>query len=76
MDLAGDLLEGNLPQDLAPGTAARFRVRAKALAARIRDGGQTGRPRVKLVVEDAGGNEHTKRFRFRVDEYLALKDEN
>ncbi len=76
LDLAGDLLEGELPHALAPGTAARFRVRAKALAARIRDGGQTGRPRVELVVEDAGGNEHTKRFRFRVDEYLALKDQN
>ncbi|MDQ4126759.1 MAG: hypothetical protein M3151_02180 [Actinomycetota bacterium] len=76
LDLAGNLLEGELPRDLASGAAAQFRVRARALAARIRDGGQTGRPRVKLVVEDAGGSEHTKRFRFRVDEYLALKDEN
>lgn len=77
LDLAGYLEEEQgLPSVLAPGETARFRVRAKALAARIREGGRTGRPRVKLVVEDAGGNEHTKRFRFRVDEYLALRDEN
>lgn len=75
MDLSGDL-EGDLPHVLAAGEAARFRVRAKALAARIRDGGQTGKPRVKLVVEEAGGKEHTKRFRLRVDEYLVLRDES
>jgi hypothetical protein len=30
---------------------------------------------VKLVVVDGSGERHEKRFRFRVDEYLALKDE-
>lgn len=74
LDLAGDL-QGDLPHALAPGEAIQFRVRAKALAARIREGGQTGTPRVKLVVEDARGEVHTKRFRLRVDEYLHLKDE-
>jgi hypothetical protein len=76
LDLADDL-EGEQapPLTVEPGTTIRFRVRAKALAARVKDGGETGRPRVKLVVEDAAGSEHTKRFRFRVDEYLLLKDE-
>ena len=38
-------------------------------------GGIGGMPRVSLVVEDALGNRHEKTFRFRVDEYLRLKDE-
>jgi hypothetical protein len=37
--------------------------------------GHGGRPRVRLVVEDASGNRREKAFRFRVDEYLELKDE-
>ncbi len=76
LDLAG-ILEGEqgLPSVLAPGQTARFPVRAKALASRIRDEGHTGRPRVKLIAEDALGDDHAKRFRFRVDEYLSLKDE-
>ena len=76
LDLAG-IVEGEQgpPSVLAPGETARFPVRAKALAARIRDEGQSGRPRVKLIAEDTSGKVHAKRFRFRVDEYLALKDE-
>ncbi len=76
LDLAGDLEgEGTLPSVVAPGETVRFHVRAKTLAAKIRDEGQTGRPRVKVIVEDALGDDHAKRFRFRVDEYLLLKDE-
>jgi len=30
---------------------------------------------VKLVVVGASGDRYEKRFRFRVDEYLVLKDE-
>ena len=76
LDLAGDLAgEQGLPCVLEPGGTARFPVRAKTLAARIRDLGGTGRPRVSLIAQDALGDDHAKRFRFRVDEYLALKDE-
>ena len=76
LDLTGDL-EGkqDLPCVVAPGETARFSVRAKTLAARIRDEGHSGRPRVKLIAQDALGDDHAKRFRLRVDEYLALKDE-
>ncbi len=70
-------LEGklHLPNTLAPGEAARFRVLAKTLAGRARDAGHGGRPRLEVIVEEADGTVHRKRFRFRVDEYLRLKDE-
>ena len=64
-----------LPFTLAPGESSRFHARAKALASDLKDAGHGGRPRVRLVVEDASGNRREKAFRFRVDEYLELKDE-
>jgi hypothetical protein len=68
----GDLI---LPSTLSPGESARFWVRAKILARALEAAGYGGRPRVDLVVEDASGKAHRTRFRFRVDEYLSLKDE-
>lgn len=68
----GDL---SLPTTLNPGESARFWVRAKTLARALRVAGHEGRPRVDLVVEDASGDLHRTGFRFRVDEYLSLKDE-
>lgn len=64
-----------LPVTLAPGEPARFHTRAKALAGDLKNAGHEGRPRVRFVVEDASGNLHEKTFKFRVDEYLRLKDE-
>ncbi len=64
-----------LPFALAPGESSRFHARAKALARVLKDAGHDGRPRVSLVVEDASENRSEKVFRFRVDEYLQLKDE-
>ena len=63
------------PFTLASGESSRFHARAKALAKDLKDAGHGGRPRVSLVVEDASGNLTEKVFRFRVDEYLQLKDE-
>lgn len=73
----GGPFEGDhdLPYTLSPGEAARFWIRAKALAKRLEDAGHGGRPRVRLVVEDNLGNSHERSFRFRVDDYLRLKDE-
>jgi hypothetical protein len=67
--------ERGLPCTLYPGEAVRFWVRAKALARALKEAGYSGRPRVRLVAEDGAGNGHRKGFWFRVDEYLALKDE-
>ncbi len=64
-----------LPCGLSPGERIRFWTRAKPLAASLAEAGYGGMPRVSLVVEDALGNRHEKTFRFRVDEYLRLKDE-
>jgi hypothetical protein len=64
-----------LPSTLGPGESARFYVKAKTLARALKDAGYGGRPRVDLVVEDASGDAHNTAFRFRVDEYLSLKDE-
>ena len=64
-----------LPFALAPGESSRFHARAKTLAGKLKEAGHGGRPRVRLVVEDASGNRREKAFRFRVDEYLELKDE-
>ncbi len=64
-----------LPFTLAPGQSSRFHARAKALAGALKRAGHGGRPRVRLVVEDAHGGRSEKAFRFRVDEYLQLKDE-
>ena len=64
-----------LPFTLAPGESSRFHARAKALAGALERAGYSGRPRVRLVVEDASGNRSEKAFKFRVDEYLGLKDE-
>ena len=73
LDLTG-LLEG-FPRTLSPGEEIRLQVRAKKLAGLLKERGYGGRPKVKLVVEDALGNLHGEGFRFRVDEYLRLKDE-
>ena len=64
-----------LPFTLAPGASIRFHTRARALATDLKEAGYDGRPRVRLVVEDALGSRREKGFRFRVDEYLRLKDE-
>jgi hypothetical protein len=64
-----------LPSTLAPGESSRFHARAKALAGDLKEAGHGGRPRVRLVVEDAHGGRSERAFTFRVDEYLELKDE-
>jgi hypothetical protein len=64
-----------LPGTLRPGETSRFWVRAKTLAAALNEAGYGGRPRVELAVEDQVGNLHRTAFKFRVDEYLQLKDE-
>ena len=72
-----DVFEGgrDLPCTLHPGEVVRFWVRAKTLAGALKDAGYSGRPRVSLVAEDGLGDDHEKDFRFRVDEYLHLRDE-
>lgn len=72
-----DAPEGDrsLPCALRPGESARFWVRARTLASDLKEYGHGGRPRLRLVVEDGSGETHEKVFRFRVDEYLRLKDE-
>jgi len=67
--------ERDLPYTLRCGDAVRFGVRAKTLARILKEAGYGGRPRVKLVVEDGFGTYHEEGFRFRVDQYLHLKDE-
>ncbi len=64
-----------LPLTLAPGASVRLHTRAKALAGDLKEAGYEGRPRVRLVVEDAHGNLREKSFKFRVDDYLRLKDQ-
>ena len=71
-DFEGDV---GLPATLVPEETARFWVRAKVLARALKEARHEGRPRVELVVEDASGDRHRTGFRFRVDEYLSLKDE-
>lgn len=70
-------LEGDLsfPHTLAPGESARFRVPAKILAHKVRAAGCGGRPKLKVIVQEAGGTVYGESFRFRVEEYLRLKDE-
>ena len=67
--------ELDLPRRLAPGESVKIWTRAKALAGSLKRAGHGGRPRARLVVEDAEGNRREKAFRFRVEEYLQLKDE-
>jgi hypothetical protein len=50
-------------------------VRDKELVCSPKDDGHDGGPQVKLGLVDASGERHEKRFRCRVDEYLALKEE-
>lgn len=71
----GPFLGGPLPGKLAPGESLRIWTRAKTLAGSLKRAGYGGRPRALLTVEDADGNTSQKAFRFRVDEYLRLKDE-
>lgn len=66
---------GTLPDALHPGEKVRFWVRAKTLARALKEAGYAGRPRIELAVEDVSGDVHRTAFKFRVDEYLALKDE-
>jgi hypothetical protein len=63
------------PFTLAPGESSRFHARAKALAGDLKGAGYGGSPRIRLVVEDARGNRRERSFKFRVDDYLRLKDE-
>ncbi|WP_273846382.1 hypothetical protein [Rubrobacter calidifluminis] len=67
--------ERSLPCTLSPGESVRFWVRAKTLARALRDAGYGGRPRLRFVAEDSSGGRHDTGFRFRVDEYLNLRDE-
>ena len=67
--------EKPLPVVLAAGEETRFWFRAKVLAGALKNSGYGGRPKIRLVVADTSGNECGKSFRFRVDDYLALKDE-
>jgi hypothetical protein len=67
--------DGPLPLVLPPGGSARFHTHARSLAQDLREAGHGGRPKVRLVVEDASEERFEKAFRFRVDEYLRLKDE-
>ncbi len=64
-----------LPYRLDPGQSVRFWTRAKSLAGALKRAGHDGRPRIRFVAEDSSGNTHEKTFRFRVDDYLRLKDE-
>lgn len=66
--------EPDLPRKLAPEESVRFWIRAKKLAGILKQAGHGGRPRVRLIVERADGERDEKAFRFRVDEYLQLKD--
>ncbi len=67
--------DSELPLKLASGESSRFWTRAKTLAGSLKKAGHGGRPSVRFVVEGAGGVRGEKAFRFRVDEYLRLKDE-
>lgn len=67
--------DSGLPFKLARGESSRFWIRAKTLAGSLERAGHGGRPRVRFVVEDADGDRGERAFRFRVDEYLRLKDE-
>ena len=77
LDLTGELEGdgGGLPCQIQADETATLWMRAKALAGRLRDAGHTGTPKLKLLVVDSGGGEHTTTFRLRVGEYLRLKDE-
>jgi hypothetical protein len=72
-ELGGD--DGGPPREIPPGGAAKLWLRAKGLAARLQESSHTGTPKLKLLVVDSEGGEHTTTFRLRVDEYLQLKDE-
>ena len=67
--------DAGLPHRLGPGQSVRFWTRAKTLAGVLKRAGHDGRPRVRFVVRTATGDTHEKIFRFRVDDYLRLKDE-
>ncbi|MBA2693246.1 MAG: hypothetical protein H0U65_12275 [Rubrobacter sp.] len=73
--LAEGEMKGETPVRLAAGESVRFEVRAKSLASAARDAGHPGKPRLEFVVTDGEGEEYRHGFTFRVDEYLALKDE-
>lgn len=73
--LAGDEVKGEVPVRLAAGESVRFEVRAKTLASAAREAGRSGSPKLSFVATDGAGREHRRDFTFRVDDYLALKDE-
>jgi hypothetical protein len=77
LDLSGELGgdDGGLPREIPPGEAATLWMRARDLAGKLRDAGHPGTPKLRLVVVDSEGGEHTTTFKLRVDEYLQLKDE-
>lgn len=75
LDLADGLGgERELPCRLQPGEAAAFWTGARGLAEALAQEGYGGRPRLRLLVSDGLGGEHPRSFRFRVGEYLDLKD--
>ena len=67
--------ERSLPIMLEPGGSIRVWTRAKPMAQTLDRAGYVGKPRLCLVVEDGAGNLYEKRFAFRAEEYLRLKDE-
>ena len=75
-DGVGDEEEGGgPPRGIPSGESATLWLRARELAGKLRDAGHAGTPKLRLLVFDSGGGEHKTTFKFRVDEYLQLKDE-
>ncbi len=66
--------ERELPCRLQPGEASALWIGARRLAAVLAEESYGGRPRLRLLVADELGGVHPKSFRFRVGEYLELKD--
>jgi hypothetical protein len=66
---------GGPPRGIPPGESATLWLWARDLAGKLRDAGHAATPKLRLLVVDSEGGEHATTFKFRVDEYLQLKDE-
>lgn len=66
---------GGPPRSILPGESATLWLRARDLAGKLKDAGYAGTPKLRLLVLDSEGGEHTTTFKLRVDEYLQLRDE-
>lgn len=77
LDLTGEVGgdEGGLPSEIPPDDSTTLWLRARELAAKLREAGHSGTPKLGLMVVDSGGMEYKTTFKLRVDEYLQLKDE-